>query len=168
MEKIIVFSAVLIFLLGITAGCFAPIISAKYKESALTPKNYYGLEEEFLTIHWAAMKNNCSGKLFSILLAIRKAENGPAGFEFGVVEKKDTNLDTQARWAAATVVKNYQRWKESSMFPDKFDTSNYMQNFVNYLANKYCPVSVDPEGNENWKKNVWYWYQKFEAVNAKS
>jgi hypothetical protein len=26
--------------------------------------------------------------------------------------------------------------------------------FVNFLADRYCPISADPIGNRNWRKNV--------------
>ena len=64
---------------------------------------------EYATIAQAAKRNDCHGELFIILLAIRKAENGGPGREFGIMNPKADNLDKQAGWAAATVVKNYQR-----------------------------------------------------------
>lgn len=27
-------------------------------------------------------------------------------------------------------------------------------NFIDFLADRYCPPSVDPVGNRNWKRNV--------------
>ena len=27
-------------------------------------------------------------------------------------------------------------------------------NFIDFLADRYCPPSVDPVGNANWKRNV--------------
>lgn len=80
-----------------------------------------------------------------ILLAIRKAENGRAGCEFGVKNPKawDTDLDTQAGWASATIVKNRGRWDGNG-------------DFIDFLADRYCPIECDPVGNKNWKRNVKY------------
>jgi hypothetical protein len=127
---------------------------------AMNPKNYYGLEKELPIIRKAAERNNCNGKLFNILLAIRKAENGGAGFEFGVIAVKGTNLDKQAGWCAATIVKNFQRWKNSGKF------EGGVKSFISFLGDRYCPIGAenDPTGlNVNWKRNVLNWYEKFEA-----
>jgi len=110
---------------------------------------------EYETIKRAAERNNCRGDLFFVLLAIRKAENGRKGLEFGIMHPraKNTCLDTQAGWAAATVVKNYKRWLKSDK---RYD-------FITFLGRRYCPVGAanDPTGlNKNWIKNVKYWYRK--------
>jgi hypothetical protein len=109
------------------------------------------------TIKKAAARNNCKGVLFMVLCAIYKAENGPKGTEFGIMhpKAKDTNLDTQAGWAAATVVKSNERWKKAGR-PGKL--------FLPYLASSYAPVSktYDPNGlNKNWLKNVTFWYKAY-------
>ena len=108
-------------------------------------------ENELEIITKAAGRNNCFDDDFLILLAIRKAENGRVGCEFGVKGKAwNTNLDTQAGWAAATVVKNRARWNKTKK--DKV--------FIDYLADRYCPSIVDPIGNVNWKKNVKFWFRR--------
>ncbi len=68
---------------------------------------------EYKVIKQAADRNQCYGDDFIILLAIRKAENGRKGLEFGVMHPRaiDTNLDIQAGWCAATIVKNRVRWE---------------------------------------------------------
>ena len=115
---------------------------------------------ELPTIIRAAERNDCRGEDFLILLAIRKAENGAPGREFGILHPRalaeieaqpKRSLDIQAGWAAATIVKNRQRWSELG----------YDYDFVKFLGNRYCPVESDPEGNKNWKRNVRFWYEKF-------
>ena len=108
---------------------------------------------ELPVIQKAAERNNCCGDDFIILLAVRMAENGPEGTEFGVLHPRaiDTDLDTQAGWAAATVVKNRIRYNQQKRKED----------FIEFLADRYCPPSVDPEGNRNWKKNVKFYVRKF-------
>ena len=113
-------------------------------------KSYF--VNEFDIIKVAADRNGCTGDLFLILLAIRKAEGGSRGLEFGVMHPKAkyTNLDTQAGWAAATVVKNYQRWLNAGK-PNEF---------IVFLGNKYCPPDAHPL-NRHWVKNVKHWYKTF-------
>lgn len=116
--------------------------------------------EEYATIKEAADRNKCTGDLLTVLLAIRKSENGPRGREFGVLAHgaKDTNLNTQAGWSAATVVKNYKRWRESGS----------RGSFIAFLGNVYCPTSGDHlrpaerQLNQNWVKNVTHWYNKLQ------
>jgi len=119
-------------------------------------------EKELRVVKTAAVRNGCDGDLFIILLAIWKAENGRPGCEFGVMHPKawDTNLDTQAGWAAATVVKNFNRWSENGI-------SGEAHLFIEFLGSKYCPVGAenDPNGlNKHWIKNVTYWYEKLKNV----
>jgi len=89
-----------------------------------------------------------------ILLAIRKAENGGNGKEFGIKHPRawNTSLDTQAGWAAATIIKNRVRWSDAGKQND----------FINFLADRYCPKECDLVGNLNWKKNVHFWFRQFQ------
>ena len=113
--------------------------------------------DEYETIMAAASRNNCVGEDLVILFAIRKAENGPFGNEFGIMCQKGTNLDVQTGWAAATIVKNRKQWTEAQekLFGYK--------GFIVFLGNKYCPLEVDKTGNINWIRNVTYWYEKFKG-----
>jgi hypothetical protein len=96
---------------------------------------------------------------WAILLAIRCAENGRAGREFGVLAAAavDTDLRTQAGWAAATIVANRRRWDV------KCEMSNVKgeDGFIAFLGGRYCPASVDPVGHENWKRNVRWFVARF-------
>jgi len=116
-------------------------------------------KDEYDTIKKAADRNNCIKEDFIILLAIRKAENGPPGLEFGIMHPKarNTDLDTQAGWAAATVVKNRIRWEKAGKKED----------YITFLGRKYCPVGAenDPSGlNKNWIRNVNYWINKLKRI----
>ena len=116
------------------------------------------IEAEAAAIIKAATRNNCTGSDRVILFAIRMAENGPAGFEFGIMHPQaaGTNLDTQAGWAAATIVKNRQRWIGAGRPGD----------FITFLARRYCPAQTDPEGHINWKRNVRFYFTKFSKKGA--
>jgi len=101
----------------------------------------------------AAKRNNCNTKQdLCILFAIRKAEAGKKGFEFGIKNPKADNLDKQAGWAAATIVKNRERWNKT----------NKLKPFIEFLGDRYCPVTGDlsnkeRELNKHWVSNVRYW-----------
>lgn len=107
---------------------------------------------EYDIIKRAADRNSCTGDDFITLLAIRKSENGRAGRELGILHPSavDTDLETQAAWAAATIVKNHARWRNAGSQGD----------FIDFLGSRYCPVgaSNDPSGlNQNWIANVKRW-----------
>lgn len=136
-------------------------------------KDWCGLEQELPVITKAAERNGVQGEDFLILLAIRKAENGSPGKEFGVMHpicqaliniQPQNSLDIQAGWAAATIVKNRSRW----------ESAGRSGAFIDFLADRYCPAATDAEGNpstslrmvnlsnhKNWKINVRYWYGRF-------
>lgn len=124
---------------------------------------YYGLEKEIPTIRTAAARNNCNGKLFTILLAIRKAENGRPGREFGIMNPAAYNLDLQAGWAAATITKNYQRYKDQCKYQN---ATCVITDFIEFLSDRYVDKIKDPQGHKNWRKNVKHWFLKFEATNG--
>jgi hypothetical protein len=100
---------------------------------------------ELDTIVMAAIRNKCTGKEnFRILLAIRLHENGGPGMEFGVMHPDANDLNSQAGWAAATIVKNRQRWLRAGR---PFD-------FITFLGLRYCPPRDDRTGFKNWVRNV--------------
>ncbi len=156
---------IIILLLGLASAAFAPVLK---NHPALRPqKNWYGLEKELPIIRAAAKRNGFDAEhpFFLILCAIRKTEDGPSGFEFGVRIAKGTTLETQADYAARTIIKNWMRWNDSSLAKlhsgIKIKASTNV--FIDYLADKYCPPKSDPQGNVNWKKNVKFWFKKFDC-----
>jgi len=131
-----------------------PVVAEQ--ESELLVANYEALRElypeEFDTIMEASKANDCTRpELICILFAIRTAENGREGIEFGVLHPRaidqPNSLRVQAGWCAATVSKNHKRWIDSG---EKVD-------FITFLGNRYCPVGAenDPNGlNKHWISNV--------------
>jgi hypothetical protein len=96
-------------------------------------------------------------ELAPIVAAIRHAENGRAGREYGVLHPKalGKSYRTQAGWAAATVQKQYDRWVKAGK------KGAYLES----LARRYCPVGADndPTGlNKHWLKNVTHFTKKFD------
>lgn len=81
-----------------------------------------------------------------IVQAIYRTEGGdktthPYGI---IIGKRKFTKEEAKRICENTVRNNYTRWQRS----------NSTEGFINYLANVYCPVSADPKGNANWKKNM--------------
>jgi hypothetical protein len=107
---------------------------------------------EYEIIMDAASRNSCAGDDLLILFAIRKAENGGPGFEFGVECQRGTDLDIQAGWAAATIMKNRKRWEESDGYNELFG----VKGFIYFLGQRYCPLNT-----EVWVHNVSFWFDKF-------
>ena len=106
--------------------------------------------DEYKTIMAAASRNGCLGDNALILFAIRKAENGPPGLEFGILYRAGTDLDTQAGWAAGTIIKNRARWKDADE-----ELFGY-KGFIFFLGTQYCPNNTVV-----WVRNVTFWYEKF-------
>ena len=92
--------------------------------------------------------------LAPIVAAIRFAENGGRGREYGILHDRcEPTYRSQAGWCAATVQKTYDRWVKLGM-PGEF---------VCHLGARYCPVGADndPTGlNKNWVSNVQYFLKK--------
>ena len=93
--------------------------------------------------------------LAPIVAAIRYAENGRAGREYGILHPRvDPTYRSQAGWSSATVQKNYDRWVKAGR----------RGAFIAFLGKRYCPVGADndPEGlNKHWIKNVTHYSERF-------
>jgi hypothetical protein len=81
----------------------------------------------------------------SLTDAICKAEGGAkAKSPCGVLSVK-VKSEAEARHVVENTIRNnYDRWTKAGAKGD----------FVDFLADKYCPPSADPKGNKNWKRNV--------------
>lgn len=94
------------------------------------------------------IRPECRDILAPIVAAIRYAENGGKGKEYGILHPRvKPTYRSQAGWCAATVQKNYDRWVKAGRKGE----------FIVFLGNRYCPVGAenDPNGlNKNWTKNV--------------
>ena len=118
--------------------------------TVLTLAGLYPKEHE--VIMDAARYNKCTHPvLVCALHAIRTAENGRPGLEFGVLHPramdKPDSLRVQAGWAAATVSKNLARWLDSGEEVD----------FITFLGRRYAPMGAknDPTNlNKHWIQNV--------------
>lgn len=119
-------------------------------EQPVTLKTIYA--KEYMQIAEGALQNGCEDPvLFCIVFAIRNAENGRRGLEFGVMHPRakdqPNSLRVQAGWCAATVSKNYKRWLQSDSTLD----------FIEFLGSRYCPVGAENDPNklnQYWITNV--------------
>lgn len=101
------------------------------------------------------IRPECRAKLAPIVAAIRYAENGGKGREYGILHPRvKPTYRSQAGWCAATVQKNYDRWVKAGSKGD----------FITFLGGRYCPLD-DPRDkgglNKHWIKNVSHYTKKF-------
>lgn len=77
--------------------------------------------------------------------AIYRAEGGDkTKHPYGVLSVKCADKAEAERVCRNTVVNNWNRWQKAGAHGD----------FVEFLANRYCPKSADPVGNARWKLNM--------------
>ena len=114
--------------------------------------------DDLSIIRIAAERNGIKygSKNWYILLAIRRAENGPLGKEFGIMNPKANNLDKQAGWCAASIVKSRARWFKSGKPED----------FITFMGRRYCPPNAHPL-NKNWVSNVTFWKDELARIESK-
>lgn len=141
----------LIALLLLCAPSFAQ--SAKAYD-AIVAKDGITRAEDFRDALRVNVREEMHAELAPIIAAIRYAENGGAGREYGILHKRvKKTYRSQAGWCAATVQKNYDRWVKAGREGE----------FIVFLGKRYCPVGADndPNGlNKHWVKNVTHWTKK--------
>ena len=81
----------------------------------------------------------------SIVDAIWHIEGGSkTKYPFGIMSVKCAGYDECRKVSMNTVRNNWKRWQKAGR-PGEY---------LDFLANKYCPIEHDPVGNANWKKNI--------------
>jgi len=96
-----------------------------------------------------------------LLIAIRKAENGRSGLEWGIMDKRANTLNKQAGWASATIMNHHKRT----------GIKEVNKAFIRSLSKRYCPsegISLTNDErrlNIYWYNNVNYWYDKLRNSN---
>jgi hypothetical protein len=99
----------------------------------------------------------------SLLVALRRAENGRSGKEFGVVSVAADGLDAQARVAANTVRNTLARFERDGGTAVDRTTGRYTEDFLRFFSSRYAPVGAanDPTGlNRHHAANLIALYQK--------
>src|SRR3990167_6463925 len=94
-----------------------------------------------------------------MLAAIRLAENGRAGREFGVLSESANTYEQQARICALSIRNNCYRYvQKTEQWPIDSATGQLSRSFVDFMAARWAPRGVENEPNDlnaHWPKNVW-------------
>ena len=122
---------------------------------AISNKDGVVAAAEFADAIEVNVRPECRDFLAPVVAAVRHAEDGSRGREYGVLHPRaEVSYRSQAGWCAATVQKNYDRWVEAGKKAD----------FITFLGIRYCPVGAknDPKGlNKHWITNVNFFYNEF-------
>ena len=129
-----------------------------YNQKIHNKDGQQGLEDFHDAIE-ANIRPELHDKLAPLVAAIRYAENGRAGREYGVLHPDvEPTYRSQAGWCAATVQKNWDRYKEQGG-----DTEDFKK-YIAFLGSRYCPID-DPrdtqELNKYWVNNVYCLHKLF-------
>ena len=77
--------------------------------------------------------------------AIYRVEGGAkAKVPYGILSMPVKNEAHARRICLNTIRNNHKRWIAAGKPGD----------YLDFLADRYCPPSVDPKGNKNWKRNI--------------
>jgi hypothetical protein len=84
----------------------------------------------------------------ALLVALRQAENGRPGREFGVLSVAADGLESQARVAATTVRNTVARFEQGGGVTLDPTTRRYTEDFLRFFSARYAPVGApnDPSG----------------------
>lgn len=142
-------------------GIVAEVFYTRYHKAIQKKDGVQGLRD-FNQAIGSNIHPDLHNKLAPIVAAIRYAENGCGGKEYGILhpDVKPT-YRSQAGWCAATVQKNWERYVGQGG-----DERNLDQ-YITFLRNNYCPLD-DPNDtmglNKHWKKNVLWFYRDFQEL----
>lgn len=90
-----------------------------------------------------AINTNYLNKVVSAIWVIEGGSKTKYPYGIKSIDTKG-NKETARRICSNTVRNNYIRWQKQ----------NKPGEFLDFLANRYCPTASDPQGNINWKKNI--------------
>ena len=80
-----------------------------------------------------------------LIIAIRKVEGTHSRHPYGILS---THSQVKARRICMATVRRLRLEWESS------PASQHRVDWLDYLADGYCPSATDPVGNQNWKNNI--------------
>jgi hypothetical protein len=89
--------------------------------------------------------------------ALRRAENGGPGREFGVLSVPAPTYEDQVRLAAASIRRNVERFEATGRAAIDPATGRYSEEFIRFFSNRYAPVGAanDPTGlNQHHARNL--------------
>lgn len=106
------------------------------------------------TIYWAALLGAVSCHparaddaeyVSNVVAAIYRVEGGDkTKYPYGIKSVKVSGKDEAKRVCENTVRNNLARWRKAGAKGE----------YLDFLADRYCPPSADPKGNLNWKNNI--------------
>lgn len=145
----------LLILVAVFSLALSRPVAAETCASAIKAKDGAAAVAKFEDAIRVNIREDLRPTLAPIVAAIRFAENGKPGREYGVLgagvrrdmKRKGDTYRPQAGWCAATVQKTYDRWTKAGK-PGEF---------IVFLGKRYCPVGADndPTGlNKHRIKNV--------------
>lgn len=88
---------------------------------------------------FTSINTNYLNKIVSAIYVIEGGNN--TKYPYGIKSIKTNN---PRKICENTVRNNYIRWQRAGS----------KGNYLDFLADRYCPPSADPIGNVNWKKNM--------------
>ncbi len=140
--------ALALVLIGSVASAQTPTQAIKAKDGVACAASF----DDAIKVN---IRPECRRELAPIVAAIRYAENGRAGREYGILHPRvKPTYRSQAGWCAATVQKNYDRWIKAGRKGD----------YIVYLGSRYCPLDDprDKDGlNKHWIPNVKKFQKRF-------
>jgi len=153
----------------------------------------FSFPEEIPTIMKIAQEYFSKGDIeypvnpYALLLAIREAEKGRKGFEFGIISAKNTDLETQCRYACETIINNVKRFHQYLQEGERSALSERREDelcsrsvegkpgfplkcndFITFLGSRYAPAGADNDPhnlNSHWVRNVKFFYNQFTGGN---
>ena len=99
----------------------------------------------------------------AFLAAIRLAENGRAGREYGVLSEAADTYDAQCRIAALSIRNNTYRYVQRFREWPIDAQGGLSEAFTKFMAARWAPVGTenDPTNlNQHWPRNVWRVYKE--------
>jgi hypothetical protein len=83
-----------------------------------------------------------------LLRALRRAENGGPGREFGVLSVPAPTYGAQARVAAESIRRSAERFERTGRSAVDPTTGRYTTGFIEFFSRRYAPVGAanDPTG----------------------
>lgn len=107
------------------------------------------------------------------MLAIRHAENGRPGREFGVLDGESNDFDRQLSKSTKTIRGFLDTYPHNPLIMmingSGFRRLVYTEAFILFAQRRYCPIGAenDPEGlNKNWATNVSKHYYSFVRASS--
>lgn len=98
-----------------------------------------------LVVGLAAQAELPPAEAHRIVDAIYRVEGGPkARKPYGILSVNVSSHAEARRVCYNTVQNNHNRWLRAGR----------PGSYLDFLADRYCPPSVDPTGNRNWKRNI--------------